>query len=243
VALERRRGTPTRTHDLVTESRGEFRLQTGGEIVVEREPGRVVFTTPNPPSAAELIHPFLAPAAAVLGYWHDREAFHAGAFVYRDASWGLIGEREAGKSTLLASLALRGIPIVSDDMLVLDGDVPLAAPRSIDLRENAAGHLGVGDLLGTVGTRQRWRLRLGPVEPPPLRGWIFLRWSRDARWQALPARERIERLSAQRGLRIPPRNPAALLDLAALPSWELGRPDSLRSLERSVDLMLDRLGG
>ena len=82
-----------------------------------------------PAEQLELIHPYLAPVAAVAGYWFDRESFHAGAFVLGDGAWAVIGGREAGKSTLLASLALRGITVLSDDMLILDGDIPFPGPQ------------------------------------------------------------------------------------------------------------------
>ena len=137
---------------MVTGSAAQLRLQTGGEMRIEREPGLVVFRMRRPLSESELIHPYLAPVAAVAAYWFDRESFHAGAFVVDSGAWGVVGEREAGKSTLLASLAPRGITILTDDMLILDGNVPFPAPRSIDLRPAAAQHFGVGEPLGIMGS-------------------------------------------------------------------------------------------
>jgi hypothetical protein len=238
----RRRLAPDRSHDTVSETRADLRLQTGGEITIDRARAIAVFTTPKPLHSAALVHPFLAPVAAVMAHWLGRESFHAGAFVHADGAWAVIGEREAGKSTLLARLALGGIPILSDDMLVLENSIPLAGPRAIDLRPSAAKELGVGDPMGIVGARERWRLRLGPVPEAALRGWIFLTWGQRLQLREVGPRARIERLSAQRGLPVPARNPAALLDLAALPSWELTRPRSWRALARSVDILLERLG-
>lgn len=241
LELRRRRGSPRPAHDVLTESHAEFRLQTGGEITVDRARGRAVFTTPEPPSPAELVHPFLAPVAAVMGYWHGRETFHAGAFVYAGSAWALVGDRESGKSTILAQLALAGVPVICDDMLVLEDGVPFAAPRSIDLRPSAARKLGAGKPMGVVGARERWRLPLGPVGEAPLSGWIFLGWGESLEWREMNARARIEQLSAQRGLRVPARDPARLLDLVSLPSWELRRPRSWLAFERSVELLLTRL--
>lgn len=231
---------PWRESDVVTNSKAELRLQTGGEIRIQREDGLVVFTTQRPIEEWELIHPYLAPVAAVVGYWFDRESFHAGAFVVDGAAWAVLGEREAGKSTLLASLALRGIAVVSDDMLILDASVPLAGPRSIDLRSAAARHLGVGEPLGIVGARERWRLRLGPLTASAvLRGWIFPAWGDRVETSELAPHERVARLGAQRGVRLPAKDPTRLLDLAALPAWELRRPRDWDALDAADQLLLD----
>jgi hypothetical protein len=235
---------PWRDFDVVTDSEAELMLKTGGEIRIVREPGDVIFSTERRVSDEALVHPYLAPVAAVAGYWFDRESFHAGSFVVDGSAWAVLGEREAGKSTLLASLALRGVTVLSDDMLILDGDVPFAAPRSIDLRPAAARRLGVGQSLGVVGARERWRLRLGPdTEPTTLRGWIFLAWGEGVEMSPVKPHERITRLGAQRGVRLPPKDPARLIDLAALPAWELRRPRAWESLDHAADVLLDLVGG
>ena len=231
---------PWRESDIVTDSDAALRLQAGGEVRIEREPGLVVFRMERPLTELELIHPYLAPVAAVASYWFDRESFHAGAFVVDGAAWAVIGEREAGKSTLLASLALRGIPILSDDMLILEGDLPFPAPRSIDLRHAAARHFGVGEPLGIVGTRERWRLQLAPMAGPArLGGWIFLSWGDRVETSKVAPHERVARLGAQRGLRLAPRDPARLLDLVALPAWELRRPADWDRLDSATDALLE----
>jgi hypothetical protein len=231
---------PWRDSDIVSDADAKLRLQTGGEIRMERATGLVVFTMQRPLGEREMIHPYLAPVAAVAGYWFDRESFHAGAFVADGSTWAVLGVREAGKSTLLAALALRGITVVSDDMLILDAGTPFAAPRVIDLRPSAAHHLGVGESLGIVGARERWRLQLGPVEHTfPLRGWIFPEWGDRVEASGLSPPERIARLSAQRGLRLRAKDPSRLLDLASLPAWELRRPREWDDLDASTDLLLD----
>lgn len=235
---------PWRESDLVTDSKAELRLQTGGEILIERDDGVVVFTTLRPIAEWELVHPYLAPVAAVAGYWFGRESFHAGAFVVDGAAWAVLGQREAGKSTLLASLALRGITVISDDMLILDGVVPFAGPRSIDLRSAAARHLGVGEPLGVVGARERWRLQLDPMTASePLRGWIFPAWGDRLDVSELSPHERVARLGSQRGVRLPAKDPARLLDLAALPACELRRPRDWAALEPATDLLLNFVRG
>ena len=113
------------------------------------------------------------------------------------AAWGLVADRGVGKSSTLARLALDGIPIVADDLLVIDEIVALAGPRAIDLRDEPARRLGVGEPLGIVGTRSRWRFRVHAVPPSvPVRGWVFLEWGEGEApsVESVSARERLERL-------------------------------------------------
>src|SRR4029453_9610267 len=113
-------------------------------VEIERVPGRATFTTRRPLGDDELVHPYLGLAAAVYSRWLGRESFHAGAFQARGCPWIVAGEKAAGKSTLLASLALRGRHVLADDVVVLDGVEALAGPRSIDLRADSAAALGAG---------------------------------------------------------------------------------------------------
>jgi hypothetical protein len=239
--IDRETGEPPwREFDVVTDSDAQLMLQTGGEIRIVREPGTVIFSTEHGVSEEALVHPYLAPVAAVVAYWFDRESFHAGAFVVDGGAWAVLGERESGKSTLLASLALHGIDVLSDDMLILDRDSPFAGPRSVDLRATAAQHLGIGQHLGVVGARERWRLQLGPTSAgASLRGWIFLAWGSRVETVRVEPHERIVRLGAQRGVRLPPKDPARLLDLAGLPAWELRRPHDWNALDAATDALID----
>jgi hypothetical protein len=154
--------------------------------------------------------------------------------------WAVVGDREAGKSSTLAWLARAGVDVLCDDMLIVDGDRPLAGPRSIDLRADAAEHLGAGEPIGMTGARDRWRLRLGPTSPRPvLGGWVFLAWGERIGARALPGPERLARLAAERALRLPPARPDALLELTSLPAWELSRPRGWESLPAAADLLLE----
>ena len=132
-------------------------------------------------------------------------------------AWGVSGDRGGGKSTTMAGLALDGVPIVSDDLLVLDGLQVLPAPRSVDLRRTAAAHLGVGTALGVVGARERWRLKVEQLEGEyELAGWIFLRWGERLQGVSLRPTDRFMRLRGSRGTRLPPRSQHALLELTVL---------------------------
>jgi hypothetical protein len=237
LATELGRAAPA--PERVDEDGARLRLRSGGEIVVERDARRVLFRVPHPVRADELVHPYLAPAAAVIGRWAGRESVHAGAFAVGEHVWGVVGTREAGKSSTLAWLAREGVEILSDDMVILDGATPLTGPRSIDLRADAADRLGVGEAIGMTGARERWRVRLGPAPGGrPLSGWVFLAWGARVELRRLPASERIPRIAAERGLRLPPVRPEALLELAALPTWELSRPRGWDSLPASVERLM-----
>jgi hypothetical protein len=232
-------GTGEAASEWLSEGAAVLKLQRG-EIALDRRQGTATFVLPHRVGTAELVHPLLAPAAAVMAYWLERESFHASGFVASGGVWGLIGDRGSGKSTTVARLALDGVGITCDDLLVVEGSSVLAGPRSVDLRREAAEQLGTGQHLGVVGARERWRLRVGAVPSSlPLKGWIFLEWG--ARVEALPLApsDRLMRLHANRGVNLPPRSPAVLLDLAALPSWELRRPRAWKSLRSAVDCLLD----
>jgi len=240
LEIRRRVGDGGGGPDWLTESKARLTLQTGGEIHVDRERGRAMYIVPRRLGAAELVHPLLAPVAAVMAYWLGRECFHAGAFVAGGRAWGIIGERGSGKSTTVAELALADVPIVGDDLLVVGEGTVFGGPRAVDLREDAAERLGVGESLGVVGARERWRLSLPATEPElPLGGWIFLAWGERVEMAPVPGSERLVRLHAGRGVNLPPRNADVLLELASLPAWELRRPKSWGSAGDALQRLLE----
>jgi hypothetical protein len=233
---------PPPPRERVTDQVAVLRPRSGGWVSIDRTVGKATFSLPERPTDAALIHPHLASVAAIFAHWQRRETFHAGAFVVDGKVWGLLGEREAGKSSFLASLALGGVPVLCDDILVLDDLTAFAGPRSIDLRADAARHLAAGEPLGVVGTRERWRLMLESVPAElPLGGWISLRW--DDRIQASPVRgsDRLRELGAHRGLSLYPPKPETLIELSALPFMTLRRPRRWGSGDDAVKCLLDAL--
>ncbi len=218
--------------------RTEFPLVGGGRLVVERTSRRAVFTTPEAVSDAELVHPYLAPAAATFARWDEREAFHAGGFVVDDAVWALVGHRASGKSSTLAWIARNGYQVISDDLLITDSGMALAGPRCVDLRRSAARQLGIGVPLRR-GRTQRWRLALGDVNVElPLAGWVFLEWGPEVSVERIRIAEKLPRLTAHRSLLVEPTDPGALLQLAALPAWKLTRPKAWESLDPVLTQLL-----
>ncbi len=231
---------PTRSREHVGDDEARLQLRSGGEILIGRTCGQMRFRVPHAVRPGELVHPYMAPAAAVANRWLGRESVHAGAIAIGGRALGVVGAREAGKSSTLAWLARAGVEVLCDDLVVVDGCTVLPGPRSVDLREDAAARLGAGEPIGVTGARPRWRLRLGPVgAASTLHGWVFLGWGPRVEARALPASERIGRLAAQRGLRLPPVRPDALLELASLPAWELSRPRRWSSLEDAAKRLLD----
>jgi hypothetical protein len=220
---------PTR----IGRDRARIALGGGEYVLIARQRRSAAFATDPDADEGRLIHPFLSTVGSVFAWWHGHEALHSGAFVVGDGAWALVGAGGSGKSSLLAGLALADYEILTDDLLVLNGEIAFAGPRCVDLREAASEALGLEGHTEPARWGQRERLRLGPVKPElPLRGWISLTWGGSLRVRELGAAERLERLSAER-------NTGRLLQLVRLPAWELTRPDDWRSLEVAVEVLRD----
>ena len=214
-------------------------LNLDGELVILRRRERsAVFATIERSDPGRLIHPLLTATGTVFAWWHGHEALHGGAFVGERGAWGLLGDRGAGKSSLLAALAGAGHAVLTDDLLVVADGVALAGPRCVDLRSDMIGPAGVAGRTMPVRGDERERLVLGPVSAEvPLQGWILLCWGPGTGVRSLDAGERLTRLSAQRnvqGLRA-----GQFLDLVRLPAWELTRARDRASLEVAVEMALD----
>lgn len=214
-----------------------------GLLVADRRQSSATFVTGARLGPDELAHPYLAAAAAPFAGWLGRSALHAGAFLDRQGAWGVLGAKEDGKSTLLASLALAGIPVLTDDALVVELGRAFAGPRCIDLRHEAAVALDVMDRAVPARAGERARLPLPPKIPlvVPLRGWFTLAWDEELGVRLLPASKRLVALAVRTGRSAPPQ-PAELLDLATLPVWELRRPRRLDLLGDAVRLVAETVG-
>ena len=239
VRIERRLGRIERRPRHHGRQRVEIPLVAAGRLVLDRRGPTATFTTGSPLSDDQLVHPYLAPVGAYVGGWLGREAFHAGAFVTGGRAWALLGTREAGKSTTLARLSGGGYPVVTDDILVVDGGCALAGPRCLDLREETVRRLGVAADARCAGRDGRWRFGLADIEPePPLAGWIFLSWGAGLTMTSLPPAERLVRL-ARHHTRGASGRRGALLELARLPAWELSRPRDWKLLPDACERMIE----
>jgi hypothetical protein len=204
-------------------------------VALSRAPSVATFRGPRL-AADDLLHPYLGPVGITFGRWFGRETFHAGAFLADGGVWALVGGREAGKSSLLAALARRGVPVFCDDLVVIDGLDAFAGPRMLDLREHPAPALADARDVEPARRGTRWRVRLGPVDPvAPFRGWVFLRWSDSLRLDRIPAATTLARLAGWRGRPELPSDPKQMLELGALPAWELHRPRGWHGLDETIE--------
>ncbi|GGM32221.1 MULTISPECIES: hypothetical protein [Micromonospora] len=209
-------------------------LTDGRTLELDRRLRTATFYGP-PLDPAVLAHPYLAPVAVICNRWAGRETFHAGAFGLDGRAWVVPGGRTAGKSSLLAALAARGVPVLTDDIAVLDGDQVLAGPRCVDLREPVPGVA-----LPTRGVRDGSRLRIAlPAGPHrlPLGGWLFLRWGDGPALTPLGPTELLARLAALRSLPELPSDATRLLGLAGVPAYELTRPRDWTALDATHRLL------
>jgi hypothetical protein len=212
-----------------------------GFIAIDRRERAAVIKTPAPIEPAEVVHPYLWPVATVLTRWMGRETFHAGAVVIEGGAWGVVGESGDGKSSLLAWLGLRmGLPVLTDDLLVVDGGRAHAGPRCLDLRPAAATQLGFD---GTpVRCTRRRRLSLPPIEAEvPLRGWIFLEWGDELALDRVPNAARLTRLGRFRRAPDMGADGVEWLGLMGLPMVVLRRPRRWPLMDELGQRLLDEL--
>ena len=243
LQLESRLGDGQPALQWVRSDDARLALRGGGRVDVDWSRGRAVFSVPRSLTASDLVHPYLAPVAGLAAHRAGRESFHSGAVVAGDGAWGLLGDKGAGKSSLLATLALAGHPVVADDVLVVDEEGrALAGPRSIDLRADAARQLGSGEFLGKVGARERYRMvTAGVPAAVPLRGFVVLRWGEPTGLNRVPPAGRLPELARRRVARIAPIDAAPLMRLASLPVLEFRRPRNWQTCAETTASLLEEL--
>ena len=236
VCIECERGSDPVGADTFGDERATIDLGAGESALLDRKSGTATFVSLADPDDGRLIHPVLASVGAVFAWWRGHMVFHGGAIVMGGGAWGLLGSRGSGKSSLLASLALAGYEVLTDDVLVVSGQLALAGPRCVDLRDETVRSLGLAGRTDVVRAGQRERLQIGSVPSEvPLRGWIFLAWGHDVQLEALGPAERLESLASNLvGL-----HPAGFLDMGGLPAWRLTRPPEWRSFEATVERLVD----
>jgi hypothetical protein len=215
----------------------DLALAGGGRLRARKGERLVRFALPELPSDPDLLHPYLAPAAALIWQWAGREALHGGAVETKSGAVLLFGEKEAGKSTLLAWLAREmQLPVVADDLAVIDDGRVLAGPRSLDLREPVAGPAAATAV--RAGTRKR--VDLPPVSPSvPVVGSVLLGWGSRIELDAVAPAERLAIVGSQRTYPPLRGDPTALLELASKPMFTLARPRELEGLVASGRLLME----
>jgi hypothetical protein len=220
----------------VDEQSANISLIGGGRLRLTRGEDVVVFDLPTVPPDADLLHPYLAPAAALIWHWRGREAFHGGAVVAPAGAVLVLGEKETGKSTTLAVLTRQlGAPVVADDLVVIDDGEAVAGPRSIDLRPDSAGS---GDTVVREGERARLTLPVIPAATA-IAGTVVLAWAETVTVEPLAPADRVPALASHRSYYRLRGDPATVLALAERPMFRLGRPRTPTSALAAATALLD----
>ncbi len=212
-------------------------LVSGGHAVLDRARRIARFCKADPPDGHQVAHPCLSTASSYFARWDGRLSFHAGTVVIGGAAWGVLGSKEAGKSTTVASLAQAGHDVLSDDLLVLDGPMALAGPRIIDLRLPSAEQLGKDRLVAVrKGERHRLLLPATPAEVP-FGGFVVLAVADEVSVQRTPLADRLDILRRHLTMRKVGAPALALLELVSLPMWRVQRSGDWKHLP----MFLERL--
>jgi hypothetical protein len=216
------------------------RLLSGHVLTADRVTRTATIAGP-PLLSDERVHPALAQVAGIHGRWLGRELFHGGVFAHGGRAWVVSGPREAGKSSLLATLSARGHAVLADDVTVVDGTTVFAGPRCLDLRGTVPG-------VSADAASVRGGTRLRVLVPPamaslPLGGWLFLRWGERVKVSPVPP-PRLLRMLARRRHR-----PAVGSDLGQLlafcghPAWVVERPQDWNHADVALSAVLDAVSG
>lgn len=228
----------------VSEDRYLMANRRAGLLMVTREPATVVCALAQAITPEAFVHPILTLPLSFLAHWRGNATLHGGAFLHAGRAWVVTGEREAGKSTLLAQLAQRGVPIVADDLVVVDGHDVLAGPCCVDLRADTAARIPDARSIGVVGGRMRFRLRTPPSPVRvPLGGMCLLEWGDGApALEPLPVEQRLRVLHWQHyAAEIGPPAPAQNLALLERPIWRFRRRRDWARADAALDHLLDAL--
>lgn len=225
-------GTQSRLYD----DRAVMPLLDDGVLEVARDPAVAVYRHPRRLSDEEMLHPWLVPAAATVSAWHGRRVLHGGLVSSGGRAVAVVGDKEGGKSTLLAWMALSSsLSVMADDLVVFDGDTAFAGPRCIDLRPGAIAHLPSTAGAERVRGDTRWRLPL-PAAPATSRlvGIVVLEWGSQTRLTAVPPSQRLARLLPHALTEGIPLGTAGVLGFTRYRSWVLSRPRRWDALEASA---------
>jgi len=216
-----------------------FPLLGGGSLAVEHGGPGVAFYLPARLKATELVHPWLAAAAVPRNLGLGRLVLHGGLMGVGDSGIAVVGEREAGKSTLMAAAAISGISVYADDVVVVDAGRAYCGPRNIDLRQGTSEHLeGLGVEPAREGTRDRALLHPVPWSVG-LRAIVVLKWGDTLSIESVSAGRRLFELQGHLACDPAPISRQRVLALAAMPTFILRRPKEFAQLTRTVTSLMN----
>jgi hypothetical protein len=223
-----------------------FRLGDGGLARAEQDGtgGRLHLALSRPVAERDLGHPFLSIVGVLGPLWAGGVALHGGVFLSHGRAWVVMGGKEGGKSTTLALLARAGHRVMADDLAVVAPNLMVhRGPRFVDLRQEASESLGVGEPIGMLGTRERWRYRLGEAPlAAPLGGLILPRWGDEEGVGTLDAVSRLRLVASSFPVAYPNDRSALVMDIAnGVPTLVWTRPQGLDGAAGAVERMLAEL--
>ncbi len=190
--------------------------------------------------ADDLIHPYLAPIAALIHRWGGVPALHGAAVVTDNRALALIGDREAGKTTTAAAMVhRRGWTLLSDDLLVVERGEALAGPTSLDLRPSGAELLGLTGEIVRNSERVRRLEHDGPNLSAKLIACVHLEFGSRNTLTSMPMQDRLGRLAQQLYWPSLPGSPHDLLRLASLPHFLLQRVGGAAGLAATESLLTE----
>ncbi len=242
LQVEKHREVTSAASSRVDASAADMRLLGGGRLRMQRGDGRARFSFREVPRDEVLLHPYLAPAAALAHMWTGNEALHGGAFATSQGAVAVLADKKGGKSTTLALLAsAHGVPVLSDDLVIVREGAVLSGPRCIDLRARGSDHDLNLDTTRTVRNPARLRVPLpGVPASTPLIATVVLRWGGRMKLDAPIPADRLRELLPHRMYRHRlAGDPMTILRLAALPMVILTRPRGNSGLRHAASALTD----
>lgn len=207
----------------------------GGVASVDRSPAVAHLWFPEPIPVPDLVHPHLTAVAGQFAQWCGMQTMHGGLVAAGGAAVAVVGDREAGKSTLLAACSADpGLHVMADDLVVIEDGVAHAGPRTLDLRTAAVGQFAN---LVTEPVRGSARHRLALPDGPlvaAFAGTVVLQWG-PSEVRRLEGRARVAALEAHMPMDRTRGSVGNLLAAAARPVWLCSRPRDWEQLAWSVE--------
>ena len=215
-------------------------LVGGGEVGMNLESGDAYYVLPRDIPDDEMLHPWLAPAVIWRAHLVGRFVIHGGLVAIGTRAVAVVGQREAGKSSLTAWAATSGaFSVLADDSIVVEGRRVFAGPRCIDLRPSALSLFEKRVPMTPARDRTRYRVDLPPCSSvAELIGIVVLSWGPELAFRRVEPTARLPLLLEHLAV-IETDRPTTdrLLDLAAIPTWILERPRDFGMLDQTLDCL------
>jgi hypothetical protein len=158
-------------------------------------------------------------------------------------AWLILGTKGGGKSTTLLLLEQAGYPVLSDDLSIIDPDLNVhRGPAFIDLRRETAQAMDIGEELGVLGARERWRhpIKNRPLTLP-LGGIILAEWGKTD-LKPLKGGARIQAVAGNLSLSVPGPWQDLFMDIVtSTPVFRWSRPRQLSEATANIETLITAL--